>query len=154
MGREQRLLRCDHENCNATFHGRWRLNKHRQTHNKPHVCSFDGCSKAFGNRRNLLIHERIHRKERCEKCNFCDKSFTDPSTLRYHIKTVHNNGDSTKPFVCRQCHKGFNKRTFLQNHLLTHLPKNDRNLFDCTHCNASFATKSNLNRHVKRLHPP
>ena len=144
-----RMYRCEYRDCNASFYHLWRLNKHTQTHNKPHICSFDGCLKSFGDRRNLLIHSRIHTEERCEKCTFCDKSFKDPSTLRHHIQYVH---DAQKQFVCRRCHKGFSKKLLLKNHLLTHLPMNDRTLFRCNHCDSSFTVKSNLNRHCKRVH--
>ena len=150
---QRNVYRCPYGGCNAIFDYSWRLNKHTQIHNKPYICSFDGCSKAFGDKRNLLVHARIHDgDERCEKCNFCDKSFRDPSTLRHHIKCVHENGDAQKPFVCRRCHKGFSKRSLLKYHLLTHLPISDRILFECDHCDSSYAVKSNLNRHIKKVH--
>merc|ERR1712244_106057 len=91
---------------------------------------------------NLLIHRRIHNNERCEQCTFCEKRFVDPSTLRSHIKYIHNKGHTQKPFICRKCHKAFTKKTSLRNHLLS----------DCNQCAASFTVKSNLNRHLKKIH--
>lgn len=152
---EIRLFKCDYEQCNEVFYHQWRLNKHKKLHLRPYPCTYNGCNKSFGDRRNLLIHSRIHNKERSEKCRFCDKSFKDPSTLRHHIGYIHNNGSQQKPFVCRKCHKSFNKKSCLRGHLLTHLPRNDRQLFVCQFndkCNASFTIKSNLNRHLRKIH--
>eukprot|EP01083_Nonionella_stella_P079113 216829_1 len=147
-----RIFKCDYNGCNESFYHSWRLNKHRKLHNKPYMCSVHGCLKSFGDRRNLAIHRRIHNDQRCEKCTFCDKSFKDPSTLRHHIKYLHNNGQIQKPFICRRCHKAFSKRSSLRNHLSSHLKRDDRTLFDCNQCCASFTFKSNLNRHLRKIH--
>jgi len=143
---------CAVAGCDATFDHRWRLNKHRKTHDRPFVCAVEGCARRFGDRRNLAVHARIHRGERSEECSFCARSFADPSTLRRHIENVHAKGVAVKPFVCRRCHRAFAKRHQLRAHLLSHLDRVQRTTFGCEKCAVVLSTKSNLRRHRRKVH--
>lgn len=59
-----------------------------------------------------------------------------------------------KNFVCSKCRKPFARKYTLVQHLLTHLPREDRLLWRCTKCphGVSFTRKQHLETHYKSFH--
>ena len=151
---KQILYKCDIKNCKEIFYEFGKLNKHKKrVHFRPFICRFtDICNKTFGTKQRLLIHERIHKNNKLEICKFCKKGFVDPTTLRNHIFNIHENKPILNPFICRFCHKQFQKKAKLKLHLNVHLKKEERNSFGCKFCDKQFTTNSNCNRHIKNYH--
>lgn len=105
------------------------------------------------------------------KCNFCTKTFTKPRYLRRHILT-HT---EVKPYRCKMCENCFSRYDHLKHHqtrcrgkkqhlevrpeqnALEHVgsqakrqPQSD--VFECSTCSKKFSKRSNLTRHVSKLH--
>ena len=62
-------------------------------------------------------------------------------------KQIENNQNSDSMFQCHLCEKKFKRQTHLQQHLVTHEPRQ----WDCDVCKKTFTTKYFLKKH-KRLH--
>ena len=96
-----------------------------EVHKKKFKC--DICLKEFDYQSRLNTHMFTHSKI---KCHFeaCEKTFTDPSALRRHISTMHNNFK----FKCDVCDEEFKYRYELIDHFtLTHEKSKSSNCKDC-----------------------
>ena len=93
---------CTHPGCGKEFAWQQDLAKHvRKYHSgeEPRfACTHDGCEKKFYERKLLVAHERTHTDERPFACTFpgCDKRFRARNALAYHLKALHNSGDSLR----------------------------------------------------------
>ena len=93
---------CTHPGCGKEFAWQQDLAKHvRRYHSgeEPRfACTHDGCEKKFYERKLLVAHERTHTDERPFACTFpgCDKRFRARNALAYHLKALHNSGDSLR----------------------------------------------------------
>merc|ERR1712129_563534 len=140
---------CDYDGCKQTFSELKRLTEHKRYHNKSIECS--QCKKKFARKWDLNIHIKTKHKvnaQSFEQCKYCKKEFATVSALRKHVKLLHSGCD--KRFLCRICHKSFNRESSLQNHYKSHVQK--KKAFDCKLCRSSFAYKYNLNKHVRKYH--
>merc|ERR1712157_491040 len=108
----------------------------------------------------MEYHRRTHLKEKLEKCSFCKKSFVNPSTLRNHIKTVHN--EMVKPYSCRKCEKRFAKESLLKIHWKIHFnavgdQTEMESSFKCPYCpidnSYKFSRWGAVLRHCMKQHP-
>uniref|UniRef100_A0A182K0M8 C2H2-type domain-containing protein n=1 Tax=Anopheles christyi TaxID=43041 RepID=A0A182K0M8_9DIPT len=73
--------------------------------------------------------------------------FVDRYDLRRHelVHTKH------RPYLCDKCSQSFTQKVSFARHMLIHLRKKG---FHCPHCPMKFRQKSNLDAHVKQVHPP
>ena len=133
------IYRCDYKECNASYSSLGALNKHKRTHWKPFKCSHVLCGKRFATKWDLKVHRRIHLK-------------TDNTpNLR---KKQFGNETVRRCFVCRICHKAFDRKETLQRHWKVHADtdKEDRKRFECRECGVKFRYKSNVTKHCKKYH--
>ena len=148
------LYTCNHNGCNKSFFELKRLNEHQKTHKRPIKCTFDQhCKKTFARKLELQIHiktKHLINDNSFEKCKFCDRKFSSLNNLRTHIKCVHD--ACVNPFVCRKCHKQFNRKSSLQSHWKTHKNKDKLEKFSCKQCESTFTFKYNLNKHMRNYH--
>ena len=103
------------------------------------------------------MHEEIHVKSEedvIKKCKFCRKQFCGLSALKVHVSSTHchENEILFKPFRCRKCLKEFTRKDALQKHMVSHLKRSERKMFDCKQCDAWFTLKCNLLKHVRIIH--
>jgi len=116
---------CTHPGCGKEFAWQQDLAKHvRKYHSgeEPRfACTHDGCEKKFYERKLLVAHERTHTDERPFACTFpgCDKRFRARNALAYHLKALHNSGDSLRCDV-EGCRFTTRKREALAAHKLRH----------------------------------
>ena len=129
--------------CNKMLASRESLRIHRNIHEKIKPFQCVSCEKTFSqlnglNRHKLFCEDikeilcplcpklsrtfaekekhvkAVHLRERRFKCEKCPKAFTDPTPLKYHIRTGH--GDGSDLFQCAHCDKKYTTKRNLQNH--------------------------------------
>jgi hypothetical protein len=116
---------CTHPGCGKEFAWQQDLAKHvRKYHSgeEPRfACTHEGCGKKFYERKLLVAHERTHTDERPFACTFpgCDKRFRARNALAYHLKALHNSGDTLRCDV-EGCRFTTRKREALAAHKLRH----------------------------------
>ncbi|XP_046385909.1 zinc finger protein 37-like [Ischnura elegans] len=170
QGRHGKLFCKD---CNFETNRPSQLEIHRRKHSgfKPYACP--ECGKAFPHSSGLNVHIKRHRGQRdfpCELCDYraytkidktrhmtvhtgernhvceyCGKAFAKDSTLREHVKSIHERKDK---YVCEEC--GF--QTFRANNLRVHIRMVHRGEFDnhvCPVCNAHVKQRSAFLEHMR-----
>ena len=99
------------------------------------------------NRVNKKTNSHTNKnKERTKPCEVCGKTFTQVTSLKEHIKIIHEGFR----LQCPKCEKGFQNKTNLSTHLRTvHEGKKDH---ICDICGIALGTKSDLKVHLTRVH--
>uniref|UniRef100_A0A1B6CGW8 C2H2-type domain-containing protein n=1 Tax=Clastoptera arizonana TaxID=38151 RepID=A0A1B6CGW8_9HEMI len=57
-----------------------------------------------------------------------------------------------QPFVCCKCARRFHCEALLRNHERVHLPKEERLIYPCHLCHKKFSSKSAVSAHLKAVH--
>ena len=76
------------------------------------------------------------------KCPHCKITFSGGSSLRSHVRVVH---EKKKAFKCPCCRKAFGQQSNLSIHMRSVHGKQRR--YRCVQCNYSSYTASNMRRH-------
>ncbi|XP_059609288.1 gastrula zinc finger protein XlCGF57.1-like [Phlebotomus argentipes] len=121
----------------ATVHANGRLGRERKTYSCPH------CTKVITSKYSFEKHLTVHTNERPFACSLCPGTFKHRDGLEKH-QAIH-----TKPFVCKDCGKGFSANHCLLRHMNIHLEKK----LKCPYCVYKFALAENLRTHVDQRHP-
>eukprot|EP01129_Flabellula_baltica_P017262 TRINITY_DN9515_c0_g1_i1.p1 TRINITY_DN9515_c0_g1~~TRINITY_DN9515_c0_g1_i1.p1 ORF type:complete len:273 (-),score=30.37 TRINITY_DN9515_c0_g1_i1:51-869(-) len=139
--------------CSKTFESVSKLSYHFKTvhsEDRPYKCHHKDCDKAYKKKSHLKIH--VDSKHECVKhvCGFCGKEMSSSSSLRRHIKTIH---EIKKPFECtwEKCCESFASEKLLLKHMSVHTGKLP---YICTFpgCDRSFAYPVYLRNHIQRHH--
>jgi KRAB domain-containing zinc finger protein len=112
------------------------------------------CDKKFSEKETMEIHQTIKHQLFAFKCpkKGCKRTFIREEYLKKHISVDHISRIE-KPYKCKKNRKcidtgvAFRTQGELNQHLKRHGPKN----YICGICNKPFATKGNLEGHV-RIH--
>lgn len=134
--------------CLKSFVNETLLRNHMQTvHNKngDTICLL--CLKELKSHRTLLDHMNTHRGDLKHKCQFCGKRFVNPTRLKNHIQSVHQEVKELKK-PCPKCGRTITLSMF-EKHLKLHdQPKK----FVCEICKWVYASRSGLDLHSRIVH--
>jgi hypothetical protein len=142
--------------CHRSFRQRGPLNYHLRTHRgentKMYQCEHDGCTLSFAQKAHRDSHMRTHTGIKAYKCAWtnCHKSFARKDTLTIHMR-IHTD---ERPYVCTwgSCGRAFVTKSHLVTHIRVHTGQKPYKCDNNEHCSASFARKTDLNRHIKLMH--
>ncbi|KAJ8975672.1 hypothetical protein NQ317_003172 [Molorchus minor] len=115
------------------------------TDERPHVCHV--CGKSFKRKAGLNEHSIFHEKPKLA-CPKCPLKFIIQSTLKRHIKNIH---EKDKQYPCKICNENFLGRKILWDHVKNQHPGHIK-LRKCMHCPLVFKSPSKLAEHYKMLH--
>lgn len=83
------------------------------------------------------------------QCVVCDKGFTNIISLRKHQQLAHDS-QTTMPWVCSICKRGYRKRIDMDNHMKSHEPKGRP--YECNECWVRFPEFKQLAMHKFTVH--
>jgi len=144
---------------------------------KEYSCEFKFCDREFNTVAEKIVHERKHMGLKPFQCNVCQKFFTTSSGLKCHISDIHEKNGAfacgycektyynesqrvdherkhtgLKPFTCDKCGNAYDRKSTLNKHILTHVPKDPTEKYFCEVCFKMFTLKRKLSEHVKFVH--
>lgn len=121
--------------------------KDRVTHIRNGSGSFKctQCPLAFKNQRCISKHYELdHKIPQVYHCPLCvNKTFTKVVSYDSHIHHYHS---ALSKYKCEKCHKIFNRKHDLTEHMNAHL---GRKPYQCHVCAARFARRTGLNVHLR-----
>ncbi|KAF7650638.1 hypothetical protein LDENG_00122920 [Lucifuga dentata] len=163
--------------CRRTFAHPSGMIYHKRTEHfeeKPFAC--EECGAKFGANSSLKNHMRRHTGEKPYHCKHCEMSFSVAAALAYHTKKKHSEGKmyecqyckalfaqsieltrhvrthtGDRPYVCRECGKGYSQASGLTIHLQTF--HNLSEPHDCQKCSLSFSSLEEHRQHIQEFHP-
>ena len=172
LSEHDKPIRCD--KCDVTFSEILPFKTHNKKIHSIHICNICGISKfkkiqldyhmEAEHQENVTCPEcmiicktqsllrshilRIHSKKLFQKCTKCDYKTHIPSEMKGHFKRRHT--DITKG-TCQYCGVVFKA---LRSHLRNTGCGGEVTVkeWKCTHCKMDFKVKSELDRHVNRIH--
>ncbi|XP_018905405.2 uncharacterized protein [Bemisia tabaci] len=117
------------------------------------LCDF--CGRKFCQPQKLKVHiKRMHGDISSIlaefQCMSCLRVLGSRAALQRHNKEVHHKSERVS-FTCQQCGKGFQNKSNLKIHMLTH---SGIKPFRCSvaECSSAFTTKQCLQLHYKKFH--
>ncbi|CAL8128367.1 unnamed protein product [Orchesella dallaii] len=113
---------CMFSSCGEKFGTDVELHQHVERNHAPVVdskfmCTL--CGKVFSNQARLTRHNLVHSKEKRLECHVCKKRFAYSSSLKDHLKVVHDLGEGQQYFRCEQpnCEAKFKLIKYLNKHV-------------------------------------
>ena len=140
--------------CDKSFLSVEELQKHLRMHTGGGKFSCTVCGLTFRWRSQLTNHMVVHSTDHDYPCSICNKEFKRKRDLTRHVKIFH---DTKPPYTCTECNLDFHSPINLHQHKSeTHWKKQDEldNYYSCTKCSGLFKIKSDLEKHVLKVHPP
>ncbi|CAG9766011.1 unnamed protein product [Ceutorhynchus assimilis] len=85
------------------------------------------------------------KKRPISTCNVCKKKFLNFKAFRKHLRTHIED----RPFKCKQCSRSFTEENYLNNHMRSHLPEEEKP-HECNICKKRFIHPTMLQKHLLR----
>lgn len=131
--------------CPMRFVQRSNMLRHERRHTGERPYSCPQCPRTFSDKGACTAHTRTHNRDTLNECMYCGQTFVQKSKLKYHIRKHTGEGLET----CQICSKIFTSTYYLREHMKTHDGKPG---IPCPICQRPFSEKSNLIRHLRRVH--
>lgn len=136
--------------CGEKLSNSFYLSEHLKGHDlndmRPYKCEL--CQADFKFKKSIKEHmRRVHTVSTLTgtyECDQCSRKFKNDSTLQKHKKR-----HLPKPHKCRYCGKGWVYKSELEQHERTH---EENRQFCCEICGRRYKEKTDLSKHVKKIH--
>lgn len=115
------------KDCGKRFCHRGTLVVHKRSHGtgKPYVCRI--CRKKFMMKTTMDHHYMSHSRVKTHQCQACYAIFKESRLLEEHIQNICKKINQKQINRCHHCGKQFINRTYLENHIKSHLKEDDHN---------------------------
>nr|XP_023019904.1 gastrula zinc finger protein XlCGF26.1-like [Leptinotarsa decemlineata] len=133
--------------CIRTFPTSRETKLHQRVHSddRPYMCT--ECGKAFKQISTLKDHEVVHTGEKKFKCKICEGAFATATSLRRHIRVMH---ETVRSFLCHFCKESFTSKQALKQHMGIH---KDEDPLKCQCCGEKLANIEEFtvhrNKHIE-----
>ena len=159
--------------CGEKFYDWRKLWRHKYEHlpddkKKKYHC--DKCGKTFARKEKLTRHMHVHDDIKHEMCDQCGKAFRCKNHVKRHIIAVHMN---LRLHLCPLCGRSYKDRRDMKRHVLVvhnvtensikqsangayHIVDNEAKVFkiyDCMFCGVQCRDRTEMRRHLKKIHP-
>ncbi|KAH9492267.1 hypothetical protein Btru_026147 [Bulinus truncatus] len=164
----QKTFTCS--SCRATFNSKDEFSQHNNCRPMTYICKYENCLKEFPSKfkyqRHKIIHEKPHNfqstlvfhmaKHKANEgdslqCLVCKENFPTNEELKKHVN-VHNRykrEEKPRELNCPDCGKQFLSQKDIRRHRVTHTKERP---FLCEHCPHTFVRKDHLRRHYSVSH--
>ena len=129
--------------CGKGFKRPSDLKTHKRIHMDEQKFKCDVCNKGFKFSGQVIKHKTTHIEKRPFSCSNCEQTFKTSTNLARHRRTH----ETDRPFSCNICGIKLKCRFYLEQHKETHNGK----IHKCPVCSKSFAVKSYLKAHMRRV---
>ncbi|KAH8364377.1 hypothetical protein KR084_006425 [Drosophila pseudotakahashii] len=134
---------CEIPDCTLRFYSKEKLKIHMMRHQgiKNYSCPYCGLKKTTKN--ELRLHINFHTLERTWSCKECPKVCNSSTSLKKHVRSVH---EKARDYACHYCEKRFATSDTRKYHEMTHTGEKN---FECRVCGKRFIQPSALRTHLK-----
>ncbi|XP_017048521.1 zinc finger protein OZF [Drosophila ficusphila] len=134
---------CEMPDCTWRFFSKEKLKIHMMRHQgiKNYSCPYCGLKKTTKN--ELRLHINYHTLERTWSCKDCPKVCNSSTSLKKHVRTIH---EKARDYACSYCEKKFATSDTRKYHEMTHTGEKN---FECHVCGKRFIQPSALRTHRK-----
>lgn len=113
------------QECDKSFDKSGPYIQHRNVHHTDEESQYkcNICGKRFATEEALQIHATKHEDTaRTHICQICPKAYVHKVDLKRHMLASHE-PQSSKPYQCEECGKGFVRQDHFKNHKESHIRK-------------------------------
>ena len=108
------------------------------------------CQKQQNSASSLRYHIESVHKDSKHKCDLCNMKFSHQTTLKTHIKHVH---ELAMDFHCGVCDFKTKTKDSLRRHFTAmHSKEEDQTCVQCNICNVTVKSQKHLKSHIKKMH--
>ncbi|XP_030752995.1 oocyte zinc finger protein XlCOF6-like [Sitophilus oryzae] len=135
-------------------HSEFRPKEKKKRIHKCSICSFQA-RYAYIIQRHKKVHLTPEERE-LFACSYCDNKYITKTGLEDHLDNKHSEFRTHEPqkkvYRCSTCSYNTTRKPVLENHKISHLTREERQMFACAHCDNEYRSKISLRYHLQKNH--